>query len=65
MHYVISLQTELHVGVPQGSIFGPISFLLYINHIDNTNFPIFIASYVNDTLVIVSVKSNKNFGNHY
>lgn len=34
---------ELHVGVPQGSIFGPIYFY-HINDIDKLTIPVFIVA---------------------
>lgn len=49
---------EVNMGVPQGSILGPILFLLYINELDTITSDAKFTIYADDTSLIVSNKSN-------
>ena len=49
---------HITTGVPQGSILGPILFLLYINYINNSN-ELKLLSFADDTTVYYSGPFNK------
>ena len=51
-----SLRNELSCGVPQGSILGPLFFLLYINDINNASNLSNLALFADDTNVFLSHK---------
>jgi len=62
---IFSNEKEITVGVPQGSVLGPILFLLYINDLPNaSNF--FASLFADDTLLSASghdIKELENFAN--
>ena len=55
---ILSSQTFLHHGVPQGSCIGPIAYLIYTSAISDiiTRYNINIMSYADDTQLYISTK---------
>ena len=51
-----SLRNEISCGVPQGSILGPLFFLLYINDINNVSNLLNLILFADDTNVFMSHK---------
>ena len=51
-----SSQNKLMTGVPQGSILGPILFLIYINDIKNCTNKLTILSFADDTSLYIQPK---------
>ena len=58
-----SSEKSLVYGVPQGSILGPILFLIYINDISQSN-ALELLSYADDTVVYASNKDINQLFNH-
>lgn len=50
-------------GVPQGSVFGPLLFLIYVNNITNIGISETIKLYANDKLLLYSGSLEDNFRN--
>ena len=55
---VISSSKQVKYGVPQGSILGPILFLIYINDMSQILNSYFLIQYADDTQIILSGKVN-------
>lgn len=49
---------DINVGVPQGSVLGPILFLLYTNEIDTLTTNAFLIMYADDTSLLISDTSD-------
>ena len=50
----------VNVGVPQGSIFGPLLFIIYVNKLPNCITSCNISMYADDTVIYFSSKSVKD-----
>lgn len=55
---VSSEYKEIHMGVPQGSILGPILFLIYTNELDMLTSDAFLVMYADDQSLLLSDKSD-------
>ena len=56
MNTTVSSRTNISCGVPQGSILGPLFFLLYINDINNASKILQLILFADDTNVFLSHK---------
>ena len=54
---------DIKMGVPQGSILGPILFILYINDLPSISDEFICLSYADDTAIIFKNKSMQNLQN--
>ena len=52
----LSSHKHVTIGVPQGSILGPLLFILYINDLPNISKDITCLSYADDTAIIFKNK---------
>ena len=51
-----SSSTNVNYGVPQGSILGPILFLIYINDMNDLNFRCLLVQYADDCQFLIKGK---------
>lgn len=56
--FVNSGVTEIDIGVPQGSVLGPVLFILYINDIEDVTSDAEFTLYADDTSIKISNKSS-------
>lgn len=54
---IIGNEGVVEYGVPQGSVLGPILFLLYINMVSDSSFDGLVVSYADDTCLLFADKS--------
>jgi len=54
---IISHEGVVEYGVPQGSVLGPILFLLYINLVNDLSLDGLVVSYADDTCLLFTDKS--------
>ena len=59
----LSTFKQVTIGVPQGSILGPLLFILYINDLPNISKDITCLSYADDTAIIFKNKDPKKLQN--
>ena len=63
MEYTQSDTLKFTTGVPQGSIFGPLFFIIYINDVSQVSYMFKSVIYADDTTLytILSVNSNNSY----
>lgn len=58
INQTLSDELQIHHGVPQGSVLGPVLFLVYINDISSLNLSGQVTCFADDTLILYQAKSN-------
>ena len=59
-----SFKADITMGVPQGSIMGPLFFILYMNYIIHSSSSFKFIMFADDTTLFTRLNSNEHYGIH-